>query len=43
MKLHKGATLTTNISLAGRFIVYMPDSDRGGVSRKIEDEGNEHA
>ncbi len=35
---HKGATLTTNISLAGRFIVYMPDSDRGGVSRKIEDE-----
>ncbi len=35
---HKGATLTTNISLAGRFIVYMPDSERGGVSRKIEDE-----
>ena len=35
---HKGATLSTNISLAGRFIVYMPDSDRGGVSRKIEDE-----
>ena len=35
---HKGATLTTNISLAGRFIVYMPDSDRGGVSRKIENE-----
>ena len=35
---HKGATLTTNISLAGRFIVYMPDSVRGGVSRKIEDE-----
>ena len=35
---HKGASLTTNISLAGRFIVYMPDSDRGGVSRKIEDE-----
>ena len=35
---HKGATLTTNISLAGRFIVYMPDSDRGGVSKKIEDE-----
>ncbi len=35
---HKGASLTTNISLAGRFIVFMPDSDRGGVSRKIEDE-----
>ena len=35
---HKGASLTTNISLAGRFIVFMPDSDRGGVSKKIEDE-----
>ena len=35
---HKGASLTTNISLAGRFLVFMPDSDRGGVSRKIEDE-----
>ena len=35
---HKGASLTTNISLAGRFLVFMPDSERGGVSRKIEDE-----
>lgn len=35
---HKGASLTTNISLAGRFLVFMPDSDRGGVSKKIEDE-----
>ncbi len=35
---HKGATLTTNISLPGRFLVFMPDSERGGVSRKIEDE-----
>jgi len=35
---HKGASLTTNISIAGRFLVFMPDSDRGGVSKKIEDE-----
>jgi len=35
---HKGASLTTNISLPGRFLVFMPDSERGGVSRKIEDE-----
>ena len=35
---HKGASLTTNISLAGRFLVFMPNSERGGVSRKIEDE-----
>ena len=35
---HKGASLTTNFSLAGRFLVFMPHSDRGGVSRKIEDE-----
>ena len=35
---HKGATLSTNISLPGRFLVFMPDSERGGVSRKIEDE-----
>ena len=35
---HKGASLTTNISLAGRFLVFMPDCDRGGVSKKIEDE-----
>ncbi|MEZ7975024.1 MAG: Rne/Rng family ribonuclease [SAR324 cluster bacterium] len=35
---HKGASITTNISLAGRFLVFMPDSERGGVSKKIEDE-----
>lgn len=34
---HKGASLTTNISLPGRFLVFMPDSDKGGVSKKIED------
>ncbi len=34
----KGAALTTYISLPGRFMVLMPDSDTKGVSRKIEDE-----
>jgi ribonuclease E len=35
---HKGASLTTNISLAGRYLVLMPGTDLHGVSRKIEDE-----
>ena len=35
----KGATLTTNISIPGRFLVLMIGSQRGGVSRKIVDEG----
>ena len=34
---HKGAALTTNISLPGRFLVFMPHSDKGGVSKRIED------
>jgi len=34
----KGAALTTFLSLPGRFMVLMPDSDTKGVSRKIEDE-----
>lgn len=34
----KGASLTTNISLAGRFLVLMPGTDLCGVSRKIEDD-----
>jgi ribonuclease E len=34
----KGATLTTNISLAGRFLVYFPYDEQRGVSRKVEDE-----
>jgi ribonuclease E len=33
----KGATLTTYLSLPGRYIVLMPGSDRGGDSRKIGD------
>lgn len=34
----KGAGLTTNISLPGRYLVLMPGTDLHGVSRKIEDE-----
>jgi len=33
----KGARITTNISLAGRYLVLMPFSDQFGISRKIED------
>ena len=33
----KGPTLTTYISLPGRYLVMMPGMDRLGVSRKIED------
>jgi ribonuclease E len=35
----KGATLTTNISIPGRYLVLMVGNQRGGVSRKIVDEG----
>ena len=39
----KGAALTTFISLAGRFLVLMPNSPRaGGVSRRIEGEDRDH-
>src|SRR5580704_6422056 len=31
----KGSRVTAQISLAGRFLVYIPDSSRVGVSRKI--------
>jgi ribonuclease E len=34
----KGAALTTNISLAGRFLVLTPFDPKRGVSRKVEDE-----
>lgn len=33
----KGPRVTAQVSLAGRFLVYMPDADRVGVSRKIGD------
>ena len=32
----KGPRLTAQVSLPGRFLVYLPDSDHVGVSRKIE-------
>ena len=35
---NKGAYLTTYLSIAGRYLVLMPGSKKGGVSRKIEDE-----
>lgn len=35
---NKGAALTTNISLAGRYLVLMPGAELCGVSRKIEEE-----
>ena len=34
----KGARISSNISLPGRFLVLMPTSDHVGVSRRIEDE-----
>ena len=34
----KGAALTTYLSLPGRYMVLMPESDTKGVSRKIEEE-----
>jgi len=34
---HKGAALTTNISIPGRFMVLMPDSNKSGISKRIED------
>lgn len=33
----KGARLTSNISLAGRYLVLLPNNGHRGVSRKIED------
>ena len=33
----KGPRVTTQVSLPGRFLVYMPGSDHVGVSRKIDD------
>jgi ribonuclease G len=33
----KGARLTAQLSLPGRFLVFVPDSNHIGVSRKIED------
>jgi ribonuclease E len=35
---HKGGLLTTNISIAGRYLVLMPFDDVRGISRKVDDE-----
>lgn len=34
----KGPTLTSYLSIPGRFLVMMPDMERHGVSRKVDDE-----
>jgi ribonuclease E len=34
----KGPTLTSYLSIPGRYLVMLPDMDRVGVSRKVEDE-----
>lgn len=34
----KGSRVTAEVSLPGRHLVYMPFSDRGGISRRISDE-----
>ncbi|MCL4473717.1 MAG: Rne/Rng family ribonuclease [Actinobacteria bacterium] len=34
----KGARLTTQLSIPGRFLVYVPDGDGVGVSRRLSDE-----
>ncbi|HEU5213376.1 MAG TPA: Rne/Rng family ribonuclease, partial [Gaiellaceae bacterium] len=34
----KGARLTTEVSLAGRFVVYVPSGEGFGVSRRLEDD-----
>jgi ribonuclease G len=39
----KGARLTTQISIAGRFLVYLPQQEHIGVSQRIEDEAEREA
>ncbi len=36
----KGARLTSNVSIAGRYLVLLPNSPHRGVSRKIEDKAS---
>ena len=33
---HKGSALTTNITLPGRYMVLMPENEKGGISKKID-------
>lgn len=35
---NKGASMTTYLSIPGRYLILMPGSDSAGVSRKIDDE-----
>lgn len=39
----KGARLTTQISIAGRFLVYLPEQEHIGVSQRIENEQEREA
>lgn len=39
----KGPTLTSYLSIPGRFLVMLPDMDKVGVSRKVEDEDQRRA
>ena len=34
---HKGARLTSQVSLAGRYLVYVPEGSMMGISRKLPD------
>src|ERR1044071_7410663 len=34
---HKGARLTSQISLPGRYLVFVPDGSMNGISRKLPD------
>src|SRR5262249_1860390 len=38
----KGARLTSHVTMAGRFLVFMPTVDHVGVSRKIESREERH-
>ncbi|MSP90851.1 MAG: Rne/Rng family ribonuclease [Myxococcales bacterium] len=37
----KGATLSTFVSLPGRYLVLIPESDKTGISRKLSDEARD--
>src|SRR6185503_3262762 len=39
----KGARLSTQISIAGRLLVYLPNDPHIGISQKIEDESGRQA
>jgi len=39
----KGARLSTQVSIAGRLLVYMPNDPHIGISQRIEDEGERQA